>query len=160
MGVDLEDTRLNDSVGSHTVRAAEMMRVCRRPGEHVGCLRSRFGDVTSARPHVFGYLRPPSLRSPSPAGTRAPPWGRSSSPVCKQSYVIVPLEMINGRRLTMGISRTSTSAHCEKPQCQTSPSKSFCVTETRRGMKTGMRDGAAVWAKEDNEACKPQIEIG
>ncbi len=65
----------------------------------------------------------------------------------------------------MGISRPSMSAQSEKPQRQTSPCKSFvcvcvCVAETeRRGMKTGMRDGTAAWAKEDNKACKPQIEI-
>lgn len=66
--------------------------------------------------------------------------------------------MINVQRVAMGISRPSTSAQSEKPQRQASPCKSRCVTECG-GMKTGLRHGAAVWAKEDNKACKPQIEI-
>ena len=34
------------------------------------------------------------------------------------------------------------------------------MTETVSGeMKPGMRDRAAVWAKEDNKACKPHADI-
>ncbi len=54
----------------------------------------------------------------------------------------------------MGISHPSTSAKCEKLQRQTSFSKWFCacVMEKERRIKTRVKDGAAVWAKEDNKA--------
>lgn len=57
----------------------------------------------------------------------------------------------------MGISPASTSAHSEKPQRQTSPSKSLCVCDRDNEMKTGVRDGAALRAREDSKAL-PQIE--
>lgn len=60
----------------------------------------------------------------------------------------------------MGISHPSTSAKCEKLQRQISFSKlcCVCVMEKERRMKTRVKDGAAVWAKEDSKA-STQMEI-